>query len=343
MNSSPHEQIPLLPPIPEELRLAAKLGTLIPFVGAGVSQLGGCPGWDEFATSALRFFVTQGKLDFSQFEQLSRLPARTRLSIAVGLEQEHKTPIDFQQMLGAVRDKEKNAEGQRIYGHLARLAQTFITTNYDEWLELKVDQNLSLADENSAISEGMPSITRTPYYRVDQFDSNILSQRDAVVHIHGSVVDRDSMVLTTSDYLERYASHRVAGERVVENPYLTFLGHAFRTKSILFVGYGLNELEILEYVIQKAVGVTRKKPANAVVVPPRHFMLQGFLSSEIAVMHSLRDYYLREFDIALLPFSRDQKNWAQLIDVVEHLAATIPVGSVLPSAARLAMEALLDD
>ena len=40
------DEIPLYPPIPDRLRLAAKQGTLIPFIGAGVSQLGGCPGWD---------------------------------------------------------------------------------------------------------------------------------------------------------------------------------------------------------------------------------------------------------------------------------------------------------
>ena len=30
----------------------------MPFIGAGVSQLGGSPGWNEFANLALKFFVT---------------------------------------------------------------------------------------------------------------------------------------------------------------------------------------------------------------------------------------------------------------------------------------------
>ena len=56
------DEILLYPPIPDRLRLAAKQGTLIPFIGAGVSQLGGCPGWDEFANATLRFlFLRQAE------------------------------------------------------------------------------------------------------------------------------------------------------------------------------------------------------------------------------------------------------------------------------------------
>src|SRR5512146_1661856 len=56
------EKIEPIPKIPEPLRLAAFQRKLIPFIGAGVSQLGGCPGWDQFANAALQFFLGKGKL-----------------------------------------------------------------------------------------------------------------------------------------------------------------------------------------------------------------------------------------------------------------------------------------
>jgi len=52
--------------IPEPLRLAAIQQKFIPFIGAGVSQLGGCPNWSEFADASLTFFVEKGKLNHAQ-------------------------------------------------------------------------------------------------------------------------------------------------------------------------------------------------------------------------------------------------------------------------------------
>ena len=60
-------------------------------------------------------------------------------------------------------------------------------------------------------------------------------------------------------------------------------------------------------------------------------------------MQSLRDYYDREFNVRLMPFSKDKKGWQQLIDVVEYLSSEIHVGATLPLAKRLEMEALLND
>jgi len=128
------DNIPLLPIIPERLRVAAKQGIVIPFVGAGVSQLGGCPGWNEFANASLHFFLQLGKLDHAEYDQLSRLSARVKLSVAVGLEQQYETKIDFRSILH-VRDLKKREIGEKVYGHLARLARTFVTTNHDEWLD----------------------------------------------------------------------------------------------------------------------------------------------------------------------------------------------------------------
>jgi hypothetical protein len=44
-----------IPDVPQGLREAALRGNLIPFIGAGVSILAGCPGWNDFADAVLRF------------------------------------------------------------------------------------------------------------------------------------------------------------------------------------------------------------------------------------------------------------------------------------------------
>src|SRR6185437_13077771 len=107
-------------------------------------------------------------------------------------------------------------------------------------------------------------------------------------------------------------------------------------KTVLFVRYGLEDLEILEYVIQKARVAAPSGPAEA-----KHFMLQGYFSHEAELMRSLTEYY-RQFGIQLLPFSRDQKNWTQLIDVLEEFARIMPATSPMNLEIQAEMEALLD-
>ncbi len=65
-----------LPSVPDGLREAAQRGMLIPFIGAGVSRIAGCPSWGEFADGALRFFVDEGKFSHGQLAQINHLNPR---------------------------------------------------------------------------------------------------------------------------------------------------------------------------------------------------------------------------------------------------------------------------
>ena len=325
--------IPQCPDVPEALKLAARRGNIVPFVGAGVSQLAGCPGWDAFANGALKFFVDNGKLTYAQYDQMARLHSRIKLSLALDLERRYSKTIDFRALLKS--QDHKHSFGQRAYEGLAQIGSTIVTTNYDEWLDAPIPETSGLAALDS--SSAPLSVSRKSIYHRNEIDTRALDQKDTVIHIHGSVMDRDSMVLTTTHYLDLYASHRVDGRGDGENRFLTFLQELFRFKSVLFVGYGLGELEILEYVVQKA---GRARPENAETEAPRHFIVQGFFSHEIEVAHSLEAYYL-QFGIGLLPFSRDEQDWAQLVDVIEYMSREIPAHSILPSQILQEMEDLL--
>jgi len=330
------DEIPLYPPIPDRLRLAAKQGTLIPFIGAGVSQLGGCLGWDEFANAALGFFVRQGKLSHAQLDQLSSLSARVKLAVAVGLEQEHGLPIKFDELLRPPADHRKDL-GDRVYANLARLASTFVTTNYDVWLDT-IPSDLAISPGPAMSPEAdPPSRLRNIVFRPEDFDTERLKSPNTVLHIHGSVRDRNSMVLTTAQYLERYRSHRVDGTVGQENPFLTFLEVLFKLKNVLFVGYSLSELEVLEYVLQKA-----QQNAPRSEEEPRHYILQGFFSHQLELKKSLERYYRNECGVGLLAFSRDTQDWRQLVDVVEYLGKEIPAGPILGLQERREMEELLN-
>ncbi len=71
-------------------------------------------------------------------------------------------------------------------------------------------------------------------------------------------------------------------------------------------------------------------------------MLQGYFSHQAELMRSLTQYY-RQCDIQLLPFLRDQKDWSQLIDVLEEFARVMPATAPMNLEIQAQMEALLAD
>lgn len=324
-----------IPTLPLGLREAALRGTLIPFIGAGASCHAGCPNWTKFADSALSFFVTHGKFSHAQLDQLSRQSPRVKLSIALALQRKHNLPIKFDEILRPA-DPNNNLNGRRLYQALSNLGKTFITTNYDDWLDITIS-----APVPSASSDGnaqMAAITekRTVIYRVEEMTPDNLERPNTVFHLHGSVVDPASMVLTTQDYLRHYANDHRTNNRAGENQVLRFLNFLFAEKNVLFVGYGLEELEILEYVIGKA-RLTGRHGGREM----RHFMLQGFFSHEAALKDSLSIYY-EECGIEMIPFLRDEKDWEQVVDVLEDYAQRAPAGAPLSVQVLKEMEALLN-
>src|SRR5690348_14317970 len=122
-------EIPELLPIPERLREAALFRELILFIGAGVSRLAGCPGWDEFADKALVQLVEKGKLNYSELEQIKTLSPRVKLSIARIVEADTGASIDYQALLPGPDNGHQM--GLRLYSSLFGLADRFVTTNYD--------------------------------------------------------------------------------------------------------------------------------------------------------------------------------------------------------------------
>lgn len=325
----PDDQIPLIPEVPEALREAAQQGRLVPFVGAGVSQLGGCPGWRNLADDALKSLRKQGVLTYAQIDQLARISARVKLSIADVCQDDGSGSIDFDHLLhpdGWATDP----MGRRVYGALSDISRTFVTTNYDRWL----DQMFPPPDALDSVASGSREASRESqterkvFCTPEEFTAANLDLRDTVFHLHGSVDEPRGLIVTTRDYLQRYANDRPGQP---ESPVPAFLRFLFLNRTVLFVGYGLDELEVLEYVIEKAGGAGPREhnirgasaKRSSEMVAPQHFILQGFFSHQRELMHLLRRYY-EGYGVGLLPFSKDEHNWAQLADVLEHFARELP-------------------
>lgn len=330
------EELLPIPNIPDGLREAARLGLLVPFVGAGVSRLAGCPSWGQLADDVFRYLIQAGKFSYSQLEQIKNLNPRVKLSFARRLAKDSKVSVDYKTLLCSDKTSDNEA-GRRIYRSIFALGNIFVTTNYDKWLDEYIPSTSVLLTPSEAPSN-TPAITpMRVIHHANEFIPALLNEPNTVIHLHGSVLEPEQMILTTGDYLTHYANDRGPAEAKQENRVLTFLEYLFSHRTVLFVGYGLDELEILEYVLLKA-GKRFKVDSGE----PRHYILQGFFSHEEVLLRNFRSYYLNECAVELIPFRRDDKDFSQLLDVLEDFAQKIPGATQLVLQKAQEMEDLLN-
>src|SRR3989338_1412049 len=280
--------------LPDEIKHAALDGNLVLFVGAGVSMLAGLPSWDGLAWKVLEDLRNKVLLNYSKMQQLKGLDPKKLLSIAEQIANENYISFELPKHLAAKEG------GREIYSYLNKIGCACVTTNYDELLKPQFNQT----------KDG--STTAATVTRVNQkngFHAGHLNTPGTVVHLHGSVSNPADMVFTTKQYLKHY------DDKTVQN----FLEELFAKKIILFIGYSLEESEILEHILRRGkVQDTKNK---------RRFALMPFFFSQTPLYEMLYKYYKNSFGVHLIGFMRDHKNYKQLEDIVKAWSEQIEVKS----------------
>jgi hypothetical protein len=293
MNKAPN--LRETPELPAEIRKSALDGNLVLFVGAGVSMLVNLPSWNVLAQKVLTEFCKEGYINYSELEQLKDLDPKKQLSIAETIASENGAKLEL-----VISKYLTPREGSNIgiYNYLNKIGCVCVTTNYDELLSpsfhVKSDASTTAAT------------TRRISHK-EEFHAGLLNEPGTVIHLHGSVSYPDTMILTTEEYLEHY------DDKIVQH----FLRELFDKKTVLFMGYGLDEAEILEHILRRAgVKHTDEK---------KRFALQGFFISQEPLYLRLYDYYEKSFGINLIGYIRDYKDYAQLEDISKTWAEQIEV------------------
>lgn len=287
-----HYRLSMRPTVPDEIIEAGKNGELVLFIGAGASMLMGMPSWGGLASAILNELRIKESLDYSEVNQLSLLDPKKQLSIATQIE--NKAFVN-----SIIREKLEVSTGKsKIYQWINEIGCPCVTTNYDElvspiYLE-KVD--------GSSIKKEVNRIINT-----EMMLSGALNEPATVVHLHGAISRVDSMIVTTKDYLEHY-----------DNKYVQeFLGDLFQHKTVLFIGYGLEEAEILEHILRR--GNTSSQSIK------KRFALQGFFKSEVSLFEKLSGYYEESFGVHLIGFERDQEDFSCLESIVKDWVDKIEI------------------
>ena len=278
--------------LPDEIIQAGLNGELVVFVGAGASMLLGLPSWAGLATGVLDELRKNGFLNYSQIDQLKTLDPKKQLSIAYLIAEENVYKLNLGKYLTG------KSEGDSIYKAINDIGCPCVTTNYDELIAPRF------------IETKNGSATAAPVVRIserDKFFAKLLNEPGTVVHLHGSISKPETMIVTTKEYLEHYDNENVR----------EFLSELFEKKTVLFLGYGLEEAEILEHILRRgSVKATKDR---------RRFALQGFFRSQQPLYENLHNYYEKSFGVHLLGFIRDHENYKRLEGIVKAWANQIEV------------------
>lgn len=289
--------------LPKEIKHAGESGDLVFFIGAGLSNSVGLPSWRKLAEKSLQDLLDKKKFNHAQIEQLKSLSPKQILSICQLTDKEN-----FKQKI--VNHLQK-PESRGIYETINKIGCVCVTTNYDDLLEnqqhllSEVSTSKKPEELEAYVSENNEIPDRI--YRREDIHKYLLEELGTVIHLHGCIIKPDTMVITTGDYLENYNDSNI----------VKFLKYLFEEKTVVFLGYGLEEDEILEHLLRR--GRTQNNGNT------KHFNIRGFFSWEIHLYEGLRKYYKETFGINLLGFIRDDKNHGAVEGIIEDWASKMKI------------------
>ena len=184
--------------------------------------------------------------------------------------------IFFEELEKCLEAETNLLETQNVYKELFGLRGLFITTNADRYFDKYFKGRV--------------------VFKLDEFDPSN-RDRTKLYHIHGSIIERSSLVFTIPEYIRRYN----------ELNFKKFLEEIFARFTVLFVGYGMSEFELLDFLITKFDRNKEKKP--------KHFILYPFYMGEESKL-KFENAYFNPMGVHVLPYVKDDKGYNQLYEVI---------------------------
>jgi hypothetical protein len=222
--------------IPEPLIEAVETGSLVPFIGAGVSRHAktkdgkGFPTWTEFLQELVDMACRSEWLTPEDEQQIDKLVKRGKYLMAA---QALKNVIPEDQLDVYIRRRfdTSNVEVGAIHRALFKLKSPLIlTTNYDQLLEKAYAQEFTELPHSSTHSP-YNQVAHVLKYRID-LDKPIL------FHLHGSAERPSDIVFTEMDYRRVYGDAR----------YRMMLSTIFLTKVVLMLGFSFTDPDLMRLV-----------------------------------------------------------------------------------------------
>ena len=302
-------EIPPIPVLPHQIVEAINENRLVVFIGAGVSRLIGCMGWDQLAKNLVKKCHKTKKQDGSKcisFKEketlLQEQDHKKTITICYGILKENGFEEDFfTEFDMALEDKPELSNTNNIYDQLANIKAVFITTNADQHFDRKY------------------FIEERILYKEVHFDSRSIEPRK-LYHIHGRQQDRESLVFTVDRYIKRYNSEKF-------QQFLTEIFWSEKHYVVLFVGYGMSEFELIDFLIHKTNSARERTEGDFEL---RHFILLPYYRDETNI-RDFHQFYYKHLGIKTLGYQKDYRGYEQLYNVIKEWNSRIKlVTDVIP-------------
>ncbi len=267
--------IELSPELPNGIIEAYERHELAVFVGAGISRLMGCRGWDQMANELVDKVCTPAMADQVK---CSCSNSKEKITIAKRIAEKENKITDFWKIFhdALVPDQEK----EDIYSKIALFDTLFLTTNCDGLL-----------------------VKKFPYsYTTDCSKDEYLRRADKpfVYCLHGNwgngtEEEKERLIFTEDKYLLEYQP----GNQLPD-----FLRQVMYDKTVLFIGYGLTEFEIINAAFE---------PSKVL----KHYLLEGFFKYQQELCNAKAEYFA-SIGVNLIPYSKDECGYAQQAKIISE-------------------------
>jgi len=275
------------PEIPDEIKEASNKKKLAIFIGAGISRFLGCESWATLAYNLTKRCEKEGLINHLEQQSLSNLTDFKKI-ITICYEILKDDDLAFMdEMQKSLNDGKvsKDNSDLEIYKNLFSFNGLFVTTNADRHIDQLFIKDNIVKDLK------------------DFYPDN--ASKDKLYKIHGCITDKESLVFTVDRYIEQYLNKNFSD----------FLQKIFNEYTVLFVGYGLGEIELLDYIFKSKSGGSG------------HFMLKDYFKHEEKI-YRFEQLYFDKLGIKIIPYEKDEHGFNQLKDIIKDWVDKIKIETV---------------
>lgn len=290
----------LIPPIPDikafpHILKAHKKGKLVIFVGAGLSAIWGCNRWKDMAVSLVNSCFSNDDIDYWVREQLlikHGSSPRKLITIVKSILEDKPEKYTAYLKDSLRHSEEKKSKFPNLFNNLILLNSILITTNVDTLLSEEVKKihgqtNVHLKEEDFLTTNLKPN---------------------HLFHLHGTIEDSNSLVLSIKEYISRYKNET----------YQNFLKEIFfkdKEYVLMFIGYGIDEMEIIDFMIEKHSDENGQKPSSYYDLINRFYVFLPFFENEMRLLDHERKYF-DLLQMTVIPYSIDKMGYNQLNEII---------------------------
>ena len=260
---------------------AQKSGRLVVFVGAGLPALWGCSRWKEMACSLIESCYKNNYIDYWTRDTLLRKYSATPRKLITIAKSIFEDKVSEDKYISALRKTLKKASAKKkkysnLMNNLFSLNASFVTTNIDSHFSKVFDPT-------------------NVHYKLGDYSRNTKN----ITHLHGVIKDKGSLVMTVDEYLSKYN----------DSGFKDFLEGVFSDEEncILFIGYGIDEMEIIDFLIQK---YSSKNEFLSKFVNRFYVLLPFFQQEEH--LYEYEKMYFDQINMTVIPYSINENGYAQL-------------------------------